>query len=83
MLIQNPVRNYKVDKHTMILQEKIIKVFWRALCERTRTSWKEYQQVNIIIQNDVYVNDYLTGEESTNIAMKRADEIKLFINRGS
>ena len=54
----------------------------RALREVAKLSTNEYPEVNEIIQNDVYVDDCLTGENSTNLAMQRADEIEIVLSRG-
>ena len=43
---------------------------------------ENYPEVNTIIQNDVYVDDCITGESSTEEAFKRADELEIIINRG-
>ena len=42
----------------------------------------EYPEVYQIIQNDVYVDDCITGESSTDRAYIRADELEVIINRG-
>ena len=47
----------------------------RALREVAKLSTNEYLEVKEIIQNDVYVDDCLTGENGTNLAMQHADEI--------
>ena len=54
----------------------------RALREVSKLSTNEYPEVNEIIQNDVYVDDCLTGENSANLAMQRAHEIEIVLSRG-
>ena len=54
----------------------------KALREVSKLSSNEYPEVNDIIQKDVYVDDCLTGEQSTNLAMQRADEIEIVLSRG-
>ena len=50
----------------------------RALSETGRISAEEYSQVNQTVQNDIYADDCLLGEEE-NIekALQRADEPKV------
>ena len=40
------------------------------------------REVNEFVQNDVYVNDCLTGEVDRSLAHKRADELEVVLNRG-
>ena len=42
----------------------------------------EYPEVNRIIQKDVYVDDCVSGEVSTDIAYQRADELALVVGKG-
>eukprot|EP00794_Sanderia_malayensis_P002417 gene2417-biopygen1303 len=44
---------------------------------------EDYPEVSQIIQNDVYVDDCITGESSTKEAFKRADELETVTSRGS
>ena len=53
----------------------------RALREVEKLSTNEYPEVNEIIQNDVYVDDCLTGQNSANLSMQRADEIEIVLSR--
>ena len=50
--------------------------------ETTRLSKDEYPTVHKIINQDVYVDDCLSGETSADLALQRADEIELVLNRG-
>ena len=70
----------------------------RGLHETERISSDEYTEVNDIVQKDIYIyiyiyiytyiyiyiyiNDCLAGKENTNIALERADQLKLVLNRG-
>ena len=54
----------------------------RSLRETARLSTEEYPQVNQIVQNDVYVDDCLSGEENIEKALQRADDLELVLNRG-
>ena len=38
--------------------------------------------VNKIVQNDIYVDDCLSGEENVENALQRADELELVLNCG-
>ena len=42
----------------------------------------EYPLVNQILQNDIYVDDCLPGEENEQKALERADQVELVLNRG-
>ena len=42
----------------------------------------EYPEVNRIIQKNVYVDDCMSGEVSTDIAYQRADELALVVGKG-
>ena len=54
----------------------------RGLRETARLSSKEYPEVNEIVQRDIYVDDCLSGEDSENLSLKRADELKIVLDRG-
>ena len=54
----------------------------RALREVAKISTNEYPELNEIIQNDVYVDHCLAEENSTNLAMQRADETEIVLSRG-
>ena len=45
-------------------------------------SKNEFQEANNMIQNDVYVDDCMSGENSIELCHKRADEINLVLTRG-
>ena len=53
-----------------------------ALRKVADISKQEFPEANQIIQNDVYVDDCLTGEESQPVAHQRADELEVVLNRG-
>ena len=42
----------------------------------------DYPLVNQIVQNDIYVDDCLSGEENEQKALERADQVELVFNRG-
>ena len=44
----------------------------RDLREAARLSAEEYPKVNQIVQNDIYVDDCLSGEDNVEIPLKRA-----------
>ena len=44
----------------------------RDLREVARLSAEEYPKVNQIVQNDIYVDDCLSGEDNVEIPLKRA-----------
>ena len=48
----------------------------RVLRERARLHRHEYSRVNDIIQNDVYVDDYISGEEIKDVDHQSADELE-------
>ena len=50
-----------------ILEEKIIKT---------------YKLVNQIVQNDIYVDDCLSGENTEELALEKADWLELVLNQG-
>ena len=49
----------------------------RDLRETIRLSAEEYPQVNQIVQNDIYIDDCLSGDENIEKASQRADDLKL------
>ena len=53
-----------------------------ALRKVADISKQEFPEANQIIQNDVYVDDCLTGEVSRPVAHQRADELEVVLNRG-
>ena len=54
----------------------------RGLRGTARLSADEYLKVNQIVQNDIFVDDCLSGEENVKKASKRADELELVLNCG-
>ena len=54
----------------------------RGLRQTARLSVGEYSKVNQIVQNDIYVDDCLSGEENAEEALKGSDELELVLNRG-
>ena len=54
----------------------------RGLRETAKMSSTEYPLVNQIVQNDIYVDDCLSGEENEQKALERADQVELVLNRG-
>ena len=42
----------------------------------------QFPEVNQIIQNDIYVDDCITGEDNINLAHQRADELERVITHG-
>ena len=78
---------------TKISEEKIIKTLIYGvkssgnkaehdLREVSKLSAGEFSEVNNIIHNDVYVDDYITGEKSKDLASVRADQLEIVLNRG-
>ena len=55
----------------------------RDLQETVRLLAEEYPQVSQIVQNDIYVDDCLSGDENVEKALQRADELELVLNHGS
>ena len=45
-------------------------------------SQNTYPKVNHIVQNDIYVDDCITGEDGIDLAHHRADELEIVLNRG-
>ena len=54
----------------------------RGLCQTANLSAAEYPEINQIVQQDIYVDDCLSGEESMKKAMLRADQLEIVLNRG-
>ena len=54
----------------------------RGLRETARLSQEEYPEVNQIVHKDIYVDDCLTGDETEELAFRRADELEIVLNRG-
>ena len=42
----------------------------------------EHRLVNQIVQNNIYVDDCLSGEGNEQEALERADQVELVLNRG-
>ena len=42
----------------------------------------EFPEVSYIVQNDIYVDDYLSGGQHLKDAMIRANQIEMILNRG-
>lgn len=53
-----------------------------GLRQTSGASKNQYPEVHKIISEDVYVDDCLSGEKSTETAMERADQIEIVINKG-
>ena len=76
-----------------IPEEKIIKTLisgvkssgdqaeW-GLREIAKLLTKEYPLINQIVQNDIYVDDCLSGENTEELAQEKADQIELVLNWG-
>ena len=90
--LQRYIWEKNLDK-TKIPKEKVIKTLIygikssgnqseRALRETGRLSKDEYPEVYNIIMKDIYVDDCLSGEKSTNLGITRADELEIVVNRG-
>ena len=45
-------------------------------------SAKEYPFLNQIVQNDIYVDDCLSGENTEELTLDKADQLELVPNRG-
>ena len=54
----------------------------KGLRETAKMSSTEYPLVNQIVQNDIYVDDCLSGEENEQKALERADQVELVLNHG-
>ena len=55
----------------------------RGLQETVRLLAEEYPQVSQMVQNDIYVDDCLSGDENVEKALQRANELELVLNHGS
>ena len=84
---QNELDNRKIP------EEKVIKTLIygvkssgnqseRGLRETALMSAVEFTEVNHIVENDIYVDDCLSGAQNLKHAMIRADQIELVLNRG-
>ena len=54
----------------------------RGLRETARLVKYEFPRVNEVIQNDIYVDDCLSGEDSLEKVIGATDKLKLALNRG-
>lgn len=54
----------------------------RGLRETARLSAESHPEVSEIVMKDTYVDDCMTGEDSQELALQRADELELVLNRG-
>ena len=54
-----------------------------ALRKIADISKEEFPEANEIVQEDIYVDDRLTGESTRQITHRRADELEIMVNRGS
>ena len=52
-----------------------------ALRKIAQLSKEEYPEVNNIVQDDIFVDDFVTGEKYPETAHHRADELELVLNR--
>ena len=52
-----------------------------ALRKIAQLSKEEYPEVNNIVQDDIFVDDFVTGEKDPETAHHRADELELVLNR--
>ena len=52
-----------------------------GLRETAKLSDKEYPLINQIVQNDIYVDDCLSGK-NTELSLEKADQLELVLNRG-
>ena len=53
-----------------------------SLRETAKLSQVEYPKVNEIVENDIYVDDCISGEQSEREALKRKDDLEVVLNRG-
>ena len=76
-----------------ILEEKIIKTFIygvkprgnrteRILKRKAKLAAKEYPLTNQRVQNDININDYLSGEKTEELAQERTNQLELVLNQG-
>ena len=54
----------------------------RGLRETAKMLSTEYHLVNQIVQNDIYIDDCLSGKENEQKALEKADQVELVFNRG-
>ena len=54
----------------------------RGLRETARLTKNEFSQVNDVVQNDIYVDDCLSGEDTWEKILENTDNLKLVLNRG-
>ena len=54
----------------------------RALRMTAHLSKEEYPDTNETVQNDIYVDDCMSGESSEDLTFQRADELSLVLRRG-
>ena len=54
----------------------------RGLQQTAKLSAEEYPEINQVVQQDIYVDDCLSGEESMKKAMLRANQLEVVLNRG-
>ena len=45
-------------------------------------SAKEYPLINQIVQNNIYVDDWLCGENMEDLALEKGDQLEVVLNRG-
>ena len=89
--LQRNIWQRDLDK-SKIPEEKIIKTLiygvkssgnqaQRGLRETTKFFAKEYPLINQIGQNDIYVDDCLSPENMEKLALEKADQLELVLNR--
>ena len=54
----------------------------RGLRETAKLSAKEYSHINQIVQDDIYVDDCLSGKNTDELALEKPDQLELVLNRG-
>ena len=54
----------------------------RGLRMTAELSKDDYPEVNNIVQKDIYVDDCMSGESSSDMSFQRADELSLVLRRG-
>ena len=52
----------------------------RGLRETAELSAKEYPLINQIVQNDIYVDDCLSEENTEELALEKVDQLELVLN---
>ena len=45
-------------------------------------SAKEYPLINQVVQNNIYVDDWLCGKNMEDLALEKADQLEVVLNRG-